>query len=398
MNVFNGFAANFSIKQTFRHLFACGNNNHSAGLIAALKTHYSADKVALYSNGRSALAAAIRASVPAGSKIAINGLTCYAVIQAVRAADCEPVYIDISPVDLNLSASRLDQVLRKTTGVKAVIVQNMLGFTTNIKSLEKIAKNYNLTIIEDLAHCAGARYTDGREVGTVGAAAALSFGKGKAIDTVSGGALVVNQNNWSAGQIAENFEADFLNPTHRQKTSINLRARFYPFFGLLVRILFPLKLGKPLAALLFKIKFTQRSADGHVDLKTKLPNWQAKLALAQLKDLNQIAKSRNKNAKRIIKSLDLTHLSAINFNAPLRVPVLVKNRETLLKTLDKSGFHLDDIWYDVPVSPKRYYKKTNFPEKDCPETVKIAQNIINLPTFYPPEKLKNAINIIKESL
>jgi dTDP-4-amino-4,6-dideoxygalactose transaminase len=398
VSVFNSFAANFSAKQTFRHLFSCGNNKHSADLISALKKRYSASDVALYSNGRSALAAAIKATVPAGSKIAINGLTCYAVIQAVRAADCEPVYIDISPVDLNLSASRLDQVLRKITDIKAVIVQNTLGYTTNIKSIEKIAKNYSLVIIEDLAHCAGARYTDGREVGTVGAAAALSFGKGKAIDTVSGGAVVISQNNQSAGQNAALSRADFLNPARRPKTSDNLRARFYTFFGLLIRSLYSLKIGKLLASLLFKIHFIKRSADGRVDFKTKLPNWQAKLALTQLKHLNQTAKSRVKTAQQIAKSLNILHLSAPVFDAPLRVPVIVKNREALLKKLNKSGFHLDDIWYDVPVSPRRYYAKVNFPEKDCLETVQISQDIINLPTFYPLDKLTPAIDIIKEFL
>jgi dTDP-4-amino-4,6-dideoxygalactose transaminase len=365
VSVFLGFAANYSPKQVFAHLFATGGDKQSAGLIAELNRRYQGEKAVLYSSGRSALAAAIKTTVPVGSKVAINGLTCYAVVQAVKAAGCEPVYIDIDPRTLNFSAASLEQATSAITGVRAVIIQNTLGVTVGVANIEKLAKKHNFKIIEDLAHCAGRHYPDGREVGTVGVATALSFGKGKSIDTVSGGALVLRVKSQSAGQNAE----DFLSPARAKSSISNFRDRLYPLFGLIVRSTYDIKIGKFLAAALFKLGLVKRSADGRVDLKTKLPNWQAALALKQLRRLKE---------------------------TPIRDFALIKNRPELLGELSSNGYHLDDIWYDVPVSPKRYYSKVGFPENSCPETVKVAKEIINLPTNYSAGKLAIAKKLIEK--
>ncbi len=135
---------------------------------------------------------------------------------------------------------------------------------------------------------------------------------------------------------------------------------------------------------------------GPVDLSRRLTHWQAKLALKQFIELDGTAKLRVLRASKLITRLDLPPIP--KGSAPLRVPVLVDHRDLLLKRLARHQFHFDDIWYDLPVSPKRYYKRLDFPERDCPLSVSTSARLINIPTHLPPERLQKALTIIKEYL
>lgn len=384
--LFASFAANYRPGQIFRHLFATGNQKDTADFIYTLEKHYDATEAILYSTGRAALAAAIRACVPAGSKVAISGLTCFAVPEAVHAADCTPVYLDVSTTDFNYSSRELLRTLAVHPDIKAVVVQNMLGLTTNITALEKIAKKRDIVIIEDLAHCTGAHYPDGREVGTVGSAAALSFGKGKSLDTVRGGAVILHSKPLRP----------LSTPIQLPSLADRLRDRFYPLLGGLTRALYHIRLGKPFTSLLFKLRLATRSADGGVHLERRLTHWQAALAKRQFDDLPATTKSRTLTAAKIITSLDLPPIP--KGSAPLRVPLLVPDRDKILTKLRTSHIYFDDVWYDVPVSPRRYYSKAKFPESDCPTSVAISEHIINIPTFYSATQLTPALDIIRKGL
>lgn len=375
-----GQASNYSASQVWRHLFACGTKRDSEQLREALAKKYQVahDKVALYHTGRSALAAAIRAVAPAGGRnVLIPGLTCIAVIRAIKAAGCNPVFVDIEPDNLGYNYEKLARELEKIRkqgrrmvrgyyknkkekanyNGSIILVQNTLGITWDIEKITDLAKKYHAEVVEDLAHSAGRFYPDGREVGTVGKAVALSFGKGKAIDTISGGALIVRD-----GKMPEM-------PTKRPKLSDRLRDRWYPLFGMTTRALWNCGIGKAFIGGLVKIHFVQRSADAELDVHCRLTHWQAKLACQQLKVLPK---------------------------TPLREYRLVENREQLLQKLSENGYCLNEIWYDVPVSPARYADEVKFPTQRCTETVKIAEEIINIPTWYAPEKLQKAYKIIGE--
>ncbi len=362
-----GQASNYSFGRVWRHLLAFGSQKSSQNLRQALAKRYQVqpENIALYHTGRSALTAALH-SVAANQKTAviIPGLTCIAVVRAVKAAGCDPVFVDILPENLSYNSEKLRKTLKTLAKNEKVcynriivLVQNTLGITCDVSAIEKLASEFHALIVEDLAHSAGRFYPDGREVGTIGAAAALSFGKGKALDTISGGAVILH-NHQTAVQ-----------PSRRPKLSDRLRDRWYPLLGWLSRATWQIGLGKILMAGLVKIHWVQRSADAELDLSHRLTHWQAKLANRQLANLPK---------------------------TPLRDHTFVRDREKLLSELHQSGYNLDEIWYDAPVSPPRYAKEANFPVSDCPETVKISRAIINLPTWYPTAKLSKAKTIIKK--
>lgn len=354
---FLGMAANYTRKQRLTHTIAVGRERDRGALQRYLTQKYGGETM-LTKNGRSALALALKAYFDPGNKVLVNGFTCYAVYEAVKAAGLTPVWADISREDLNFSVETMEKVIDNT--VKGIIIQNSLGNPVDIAAIEKFAKRHNLTIIEDLAHCAGVKYPDGREVGTVGAATALSFGKDKSIDTISGGAVVLRHPYKNA------IEA----PSKVPHLSDTLRARFYPLIGALARALTYIHLGGALMRGLVKIHFVQRSADNMLDVERKIAKFQAKLALKQLKSLKKSGES------------------------PIREFALVDNRGKLLDELTQNGYYMSGFWYERPVSPERYYKKAHFPEAECPVAVEVASKIINLPTYYSKRDLEPARKII----
>lgn len=364
--VFLGQASNYHFGRAVAQLFTHGRDKDSLNLKAALahkyqveqpKTGEQIDRIALYHTGRSALAAALIATAPKGSKVVIPGLTCIAVVRAVRAAGCEPVFVDIVQDNYQYDLEALAKKLETTPDASTIIVQNTLGITLDIAAVEKLAKKYKINIVEDLAHSAGRFYPDGREVGTVGVAAALSFGKGKAIDTISGGALVLRKAKYPMVN----------QPLHLPSKGDRRRDRWYPFLGALMRQGYRMGLGKIVTGAFRWSRWIQPSADAELNLDTKLMNWQAKSALKQLYKLSP---------------------------EPLREPILVRQREKVLEDLYQAGFKLDEIWYDTPVSPERYKKEANFPAKECPNTVKIAKMLVNLPTWYDAERIERAREIL----
>lgn len=408
--IFLGQASNYRGRRVWRHLFAHGSAADSRRLRQALARRYGATTLAdvqLYHTGRSALAAAIQSLVPAGSPVIVPGLTCIAVIRAIKAAGCTPVYVDIDPATLQYDLAALARTLKQLstprptpakplqldksdkvcyTGI--VMAQNTLGRSLAMGKIQPLADAAHFAIVEDLAHSAGRFYPDGREIGTVGAAAVLSFGKGKSIDTIEGGAAILRRTAFPVAQphvtsksaTPQSFAASstpaaplqpLAQPTTQPRRSDQLRDRWYPVFGWLARGFYHLGLGRFFLGALHRLHWLARSADAVLDPDQVLPDWQAKLALAQLSTLPA---------------------------TPLREHYFVQDRPAVLQSLARAGYQLAEIWYDTPVSPARYAAEAAFPTKACPQTVWVAAHIVNLPTWYPETKLSPARALIQQHL
>lgn len=356
-----GLAANYSPHDIFSHLFTFPNKSAPEQLKMALaqKYHASNSQIQLFHTGRAALTVGLSSTLPKNAQILISGFTCIAVLEAIRNAGCQPVFLDINLKTLHFDAKILAQALKKYPKAKALLIQNTLGYPVDLKPIEQLAKKHQLLIIEDLAHAIAGTYPDGRQLGAVGDLVIFSFGKTKALDVVSGGALILRGEHQFSST-----------PTKLPKLSDRLRDRFYPLFGLIARKLSLIHLEKPFLALFFKLRLIQRSADASANPDLQLPSWQAKL---------------------IIKKLD-------HSKSPLRDFYFVHDRESVLRLLSQKGYCFPDFWYETPISPARYYQSANFPAESCPNAVFASQHIINLPRHYSKSELSPALKIIKEYL
>ena len=365
---FLGVAANYTREELVRHMFGVGREDDIKALEKYLANRYDG-KAILCKNGRSALALVLKSYFNAGDIVMINGFTCYAVYEAVKAAELTPLFVDIEKDNLNFSINTLNDSLSRCKKedlprIKGIVVQNTLGNPVDITKIEKFAKAHNLTIVEDLAHCAGVRYADGREAGTIGAGTICSFGKDKSIDTISGGAAVLRAPCLHKVDL----------PTKKPRFIDTLRSRLYPLFGLMYRGLAYIGLNGVFMRCLLVLRLVEKSADNRLDLRRKPNRIQAKLALRQFKHLKKTGE------------------------LPIREFYLVRDRDYVLEQLAESGYYFGGVWYERPVSPERYYKKVHFPEQACPNAVYVAKHIVNLPNYYSKLELREAKKIIDNNI
>ena len=101
---FLGLAANYGKEDRRSQLFSIGRKEDLRDLKSYLERKYGGECAILTKNGRSALAIAFQTYFKKGDKILVNSFTCYAVYEAIKAAELVPVFVDINLDDLNFDS------------------------------------------------------------------------------------------------------------------------------------------------------------------------------------------------------------------------------------------------------------------------------------------------------
>lgn len=83
-----------------------------------------------------------------------------------------PVFVDITVPTYNIDGSLLEQAITDKT--RAIMVAHTLGNPFNLHEVMRVARKYDLWVVEDCCDALGSRY-DGKMVGTFGHVATCSF-------------------------------------------------------------------------------------------------------------------------------------------------------------------------------------------------------------------------------
>ena len=130
--------------------------------------------------------ALLAAGVGPGDEVIIPAQTFIATGMAVLYVGATPVFADINLYDGNIS---VHSILEKITpNTKAIIPVHWAGFPCDMDSINAVAEEYNLAVIEDAAHAFGAKYR-GRLVGSLSRFTSFSFQAIKHLTTGDGGAI-----------------------------------------------------------------------------------------------------------------------------------------------------------------------------------------------------------------
>ena len=142
-------------------------------------------------NGTDALEISIEAlDMPIGSEIIVPANSFIASSEAVTRSGHRVVFVDIDTESYVISIEDLKK--RITPKTKAIMAVHLYGHPCDMDELAKIAKEYNLYIIEDCAQAHGAEYK-GKRVGGIGDIATFSFYPGKNLGAYGdGGAIMTN--------------------------------------------------------------------------------------------------------------------------------------------------------------------------------------------------------------
>jgi perosamine synthetase len=378
--IFNSLGSNYNFEYVAKSLFLFPSNSVYVKLKTSLSKKYGGETILLY-KGREAIKLALELSrLPKGSKVGVNGFTCYVVNQAIVEAGYVPVYLDIGDLDLNFEIKNLEN----HKDIKVLIIQNTLGCPLDIASVKSFCCKNNIILVEDLAHSAGGSYSDGVEIGRAGDFTALSFSQDKSIDAVSGGALIVRNKKFTSKLREIKYEdVPFVN---------TIRDRFYPLLTFKIRKLYSIGFGKVFHFIVKKIGLLSDPMGSIINIKYhSLPVWNASMALFSLENSNRQIKHRKEIAKIYIKNLNNDILSRgiiknCDLSTNIRFPIFVENRTGLVHYLKNKGIFVSDIWYDAPIAPQKLINQTGY-NGECPKAEIDAKQILNLPTHINVNKI-----------
>ena len=149
------------------------------------------DATALIS-GTSALHLALKlADIRPGDVVFCSDMTFSATVNPVSYEQGVQVFIDSERDTWNMDPRALEQAFVKYPECRIVVVANLYGTPAKLDELAAICCAHGATLIEDAAESLSATY-QGRQTGTFGKYAALSFNGNKLITTSGGGMLLSN--------------------------------------------------------------------------------------------------------------------------------------------------------------------------------------------------------------
>lgn len=177
----------------------------SAQFINGPDVHAFKDELAQYlgvkhvipcANGTDALQIALMSlGLKPGDEIITPSYTYIATAEVVGLLGLKPVFVDCEKDTFNISPKAIEAAI--TAKTKAIVPVHLYGQACDMEAILKIAKNYDLKIIEDNAQAIGSTYTfsDGKTVktGTIGDIGCTSFFPSKNLGCYGdGGAICTN--------------------------------------------------------------------------------------------------------------------------------------------------------------------------------------------------------------
>ena len=155
--------------------------------------------------GMSALHSAVMcAGAGAGDEVICDSLFIFGAMSALY-NNSIPKFVDIDPVTHTMDPDKIEKEITERT--KAIIVTHAWGLPADMDNINKIAKKYNLFVIEDCAHAILAKYK-GRYTGTLGDVGCFSFQASKQMSLGDGGMATTNDE-----EIAKNIDLHAGAPT-----------------------------------------------------------------------------------------------------------------------------------------------------------------------------------------
>ncbi len=167
-----------------------GKLQETANFEAELRQKMGCDYAVLMTSGKAALISAlVGLGVGPGDEVIVPGYTYIATAMAVIAVGAIPV---IAEVDETLTLDPASVEANLSPHTKAVIPVHIQGFPSNMNALKKLSEKHGFAILEDACQADGGSY-NGRRLGTIGDAGALSFNHFKIITSGEGGAVLTSR-------------------------------------------------------------------------------------------------------------------------------------------------------------------------------------------------------------
>lgn len=177
--------------------------------LAICKYVHSQHAVAVQSGTAGLHLSLIAVGVKPGDEVIVPTLTFIAAVNPVKYCGADPIFMDCDDslcMDMNKLEQFIDaecefdgkNLIHKTNNkiIRAVVAVHVFGNLCNMEALMKLAKKYNLKVVEDATEALGSYFSCGEfenvRAGLVGDVGVYSFNGNKIITTGGGGMIVSN--------------------------------------------------------------------------------------------------------------------------------------------------------------------------------------------------------------
>ncbi len=275
-------------------------------------------------NGTDALELAISAlEIPPGSEIISVSNTFISSINAIIRSGCVPVLCDIDET-FNINPMKIEKLITKKT--KAIMTVHLNGMPSCLYEINKIAKKYNLKIIEDSAQSILSKYNN-LFIGNSNNICCFSMHPTKNFGGIMDGGFISTNN-----------------------IQLSKRIRVMRNHGL-----------------------KERGVVGFVGQNSRLSEINASALLLKLKYLRNDTFHKIKLAKAYDSLLDNKNVITPNYGCCRKIVhtfhryvIRVKKREELIKYLGRKG-----------IETKVHYEKNIHDQKSLKKYLKIPKNLVN---------------------
>jgi perosamine synthetase len=149
------------------------------------------------SNGTTALHLALHAlGLTAGDEVVCPSLSFIATANAIVHAGARPVFADVEPATLNLTATAVARVITPRT--RALMLVHQIGLPADLAALGELARARGIAVIEDAACAVGAAYRGDRIGLPHTQMACFSFHPRKLLVTGEGGMITTGDGELAA--------------------------------------------------------------------------------------------------------------------------------------------------------------------------------------------------------
>lgn len=303
-------------------------------------------------SGISALELILRAwGIGPGDEVITATNSFIASASAISFTGATPVLVDVDPDTYLMTADTVARAI--TPWTKAIMPVHLYGQAADMDPIMALAEAHNLRVVEDACQAHGARYR-GRQVGSLGHAAAFSFYPGKNLGAYGDGGIVVTRSASLAERVRE------------------LR------------------------------NYGQRQKYCHVSLayNRRLDTLQAAVLDVKLRHLDRWNARRRDIANRY---------RSLFTDLPIRLPVVapgrehvyhqfvirIDDRDAVMGGLKKAGIGAG-IHYPIPIHLQPAYADLGYPRGSFPVAEETAARLLSLPAY--PEMTEEQVEYVAGAL
>jgi dTDP-4-amino-4,6-dideoxygalactose transaminase len=316
---------------------------------------YGVKHVVSCANGTDAIYISLKAlGIGIGDEVITTASSWISTSETISQTGAKVVFVDIDPNHYVINPDKIEEAITKNT--KAIIPVHLYGHPANMTKILKIAKKYNIQVIED---CAQAHFStwNKKNVGTYGIAGTFSFYPGKNLGAYGDAGCIISDDH------------DFAKKAKMYANHGALKKHFHDIEG----------------------------------INSRMDGIQASILSVKLRYINEWTALRQENAKlydNLLSPLQQVITPYVDEKAQHVYHLYVirtKNRESLVGHL-KSKNISTSIHYPTPLPFLKAYDYLNHTKEQFPVVFKQQKEILSIPMFpeLSVEEIKYVVNSINQ--